>query len=84
LHYSTLKILWRALLKALEVYHVQLFATTHSNECIAAMNSSYKETNQESDNIRLYRIERQENNHQVFEYPPDMIASGIDNNIEMR
>jgi predicted ATP-dependent endonuclease of OLD family len=84
LHYSTLKTLWRALLKALEVYHVQLFAATHSNECIEALASSYNAVNSNSDNIRLYRIEKQVNSHRAFEYPPGMITSGIDGNIEMR
>jgi AAA15 family ATPase/GTPase len=84
LHYSSLKILWKALLKALEVYNVQLFATTHSNECIAALASLYDESINHSDNIRLYRIEKQETSHQVFEYSPEMIASGINSSIEMR
>jgi len=84
LHYSTLKTLWKALLKAIEVYHVQLFVTTHSNECIAALGHSYKEVNQKTDNICLYRIEKQNNGHKAFEYSPEMIISGIDNNIEMR
>jgi AAA15 family ATPase/GTPase len=84
LHYSTLEILWKSLLKALEVYHVQLFAATHSNECIGALASLYETTNKESDNIRLYRIEKQENKHRAFEYSPGMISSGIDSNIEMR
>jgi AAA15 family ATPase/GTPase len=84
LHYSTLKILWKALLKAVEVYQVQLFATTHSNECIGALASSHEDGDIKSDSIRLYRIEKQENRHRAFEYSPEMIASGIDNNIEMR
>jgi AAA15 family ATPase/GTPase len=88
LHYSTLEILWKSLLKALEVYHVQLFATTHSNECISALASSYEVTNRETgkefDNIRLYRIEKKENKHRAFEYPPEMISAGIDSNIELR
>jgi AAA15 family ATPase/GTPase len=84
LHYSTLKILWKSLSKALEVYHVQLFATTHSHECISAMVSSHEMLDKKSDNIRLYRIERQGNKHQAFEYPPEMISTGIDSNIEMR
>lgn len=84
LHYSTLKTLWKALLKAAEVYNVQLFATTHSNECIDALVSSYEESNQESDDIRLYRIEKQDDKHRVFEYSAEMIATGIDNIIEMR
>ncbi|MHB9295925.1 putative ATP/GTP phosphatase [Pillotina sp. SPG140] len=84
LHYSTLKTLWKALLKAVEVYHVQLFATTHSNECIGALASLYDNAPQKSDSIRLYRIERNEGAHRAFEYPSGMIAAGIDSNIEMR
>jgi hypothetical protein len=37
-----------------------------------------------SDAIRLYRIEKQGNKHQAFEYPPEMISAGIDGGIEMR
>jgi predicted ATP-dependent endonuclease of OLD family len=84
LHYSTLEILCNSPLKALAVYHVQLFATTHSNECIGALASLYETTNKESDNIRLYRIEKQENKHRAFEYSPGMISAGIDSSIEMR
>jgi AAA15 family ATPase/GTPase len=84
LHYSALNTLWKALLKASEIYNVQLFATTHSNECIAALNSAYKETYQNDDKIRIFRIEKQENRHTAFEYSSEMIDSGIDNNIEMR
>jgi AAA15 family ATPase/GTPase len=84
LHYSTLKTLWKSLSKALEVYHVQLFATTHSNECISALVASHEMIDKESDNIRLYRIEKQEDKHQAFQYPPEMISAGIDGNIEMR
>jgi AAA15 family ATPase/GTPase len=54
LHYSTLQILWKAILKALDVYHVQLFATTHSNECIGALVSPDL-FDRESQRIRLYR-----------------------------
>jgi AAA15 family ATPase/GTPase len=84
LHYSTLKTLWKLLPKALEVYHVQLFATTHSNECIDALASSHGQIDKKFDNIRLYRIEKQANKHRAFEYTPGMISAGIDSNIEMR
>jgi AAA15 family ATPase/GTPase len=84
LHYSALNTLWKALLKTSEIYNVQLFATTHSNECIAALNSVYKENSNNVDKIRIFRIEKQENRHTAFEYSSEMIDSGIDNNIEMR
>lgn len=84
LHYSTLQTLWKALRKALEVYYVQLFATTHSNECIGALASSCNRVDKKSEHIRLYRIEKQDNKHQAFEYSPEMISAGIDGDIEMR
>jgi AAA15 family ATPase/GTPase len=83
LHYSTLQILWKAILKALDVCQAQLFATTHSNECIGALAASDVIDN-EPERIRLYRIERHEDTHKAFEYPPEMISVGIDSNIEMR
>jgi len=84
LHYSSLTILWKAVLKALEVYNVQLFATTHSNECIAALDHSHKAAKEKADNISLYRIEHYNNSHRAFQYSSNVIAAGIDNNIEMR
>jgi AAA15 family ATPase/GTPase len=81
-HYSSLEILWRAILKTAEFYSVQLFITTHSQECIAALSSVYSKD--QDDNIRLYRIEKKENSHQVFKYSPEMIAAGMESNYEVR
>jgi AAA15 family ATPase/GTPase len=81
-HYSSLEILWRAILKTSELYNVQLFITTHSQECIAALSSVYSEN--QDDNIRLYRIEKGENSHKAFKYSPEMIAAGMESNYEVR
>jgi AAA15 family ATPase/GTPase len=82
LHYSSLEILWLAILKTAELYNVQLFITTHSQECIAALSSVYSRNH--DDNIRLYRIERDENSHRAFKYTPEMIAAGMESNYEVR
>jgi len=82
MHYSTLTILWKALLKALEIYNVQLFVSTHSYECIAALTSLFDTI--EKDTVHLYRIEKNANKHRAFEYEPEIINAGIDNHIEMR
>jgi AAA15 family ATPase/GTPase len=81
-HYSSLEILWRAILKTAELYNVQLFITTHSQECIAALSSVYSKN--QDDNIRLYRIEKTENSHKVFKYSPEMITAGMESNYEVR
>jgi AAA15 family ATPase/GTPase len=82
LHYSSLEILWRAILKTAELYNVQLFITTHSQECIAALSFVYSRI--QDDNIRLYRIEKGENSHRAFKYSPEMIAAGMEANYEVR
>lgn len=82
LHYSSLEILWRAILKTAELYNVQLFITTHSQECIAALSSVYSEN--QNDNIRLYRIEKGKDSHKAFKYSAEMIAAGMESNYEVR
>lgn len=37
LHYSSLKIFWKAILTAAQMFDVQIIATTHSYECIEAL-----------------------------------------------
>lgn len=81
LHYSSLEILWKSLLKVAQAYNVQLFVTTHSNECIKALSTVAM---QHKDEIQLYRIERNKNSHRAFEYPADMIMTCLEENIEMR
>jgi AAA15 family ATPase/GTPase len=81
-HYSSLEILWKAIIKTAELYNVQLFITTHSQECIAALSSVYSKS--KNDDLRLYRIEKNDNAHKVFKYSPEMIAAGMESNYEVR
>jgi AAA15 family ATPase/GTPase len=84
-HYTSLEILWRAIIKTAKIYNVQLFITTHSQECIAALASVYnKNSDDNDDSIRLYRIEKGENVHKVFKYTPDLIAAGMEDHYEVR
>lgn len=41
LHYSVLPDVWRAIYKAAELFNVQVFATTHSHEMIAAAQTAF-------------------------------------------
>ncbi|NJL13996.1 MAG: AAA family ATPase [Microscillaceae bacterium] len=58
LHYTTLKTLWKAILHASEKYKTQIFATTHSDECVSAYSQAYKEFYDSQVNLRLFRIEK--------------------------
>jgi len=77
-HYSSLTTLWKAVVRAAQEFNVQIFATTHSYECIEAFaKSEYPE-------ICLYRIDRTANKHQAFASTAKMLRVGIENDFEVR
>ena len=55
LHHSVMERLWKAIASFARSYNVQLFATTHSYECIGAAYRAFE--SDEDDDLRLYRIE---------------------------
>lgn len=79
-HFSSLKTLWKALLKTSKAFNVQIFATTHSYECIAALT---EETKTEND-VRLFKIEKRNGIHKFLGYSSEMLQSGINNSFEVR
>lgn len=84
-HIGSMSVLWKAILDACKEYNVQLVATTHSYECIEALSAECDGADEQSDNVRLFRIERQENGtHRVFKYSKDLIEGSVENGIEVR
>ncbi len=67
LHYETLEIIWKTIFKVAKKYNVQIFATTHSYECITAFQKAFEFDLQPQapDEIRLFRIEKQTDKHIV-------------------
>ncbi|MHC4216241.1 MAG: AAA family ATPase, partial [Planctomycetota bacterium] len=59
------------------------FATTHSNECIRAFNRSV-EINLFGSEVKLFRIEREDENFRVVEYSKDVLAESLDSKWEVR
>lgn len=88
LHYTTLSIFWKAILKTAADNNVQLFITTHSYECIEAMAKVHKESSPDTlkdDFINLFRIDRDsEGQHQAFQYETDTLIAGIEKDFEVR
>ena len=83
LHYSMLHKLWQAVFSWSHELNVQVFTTTHSNECIKAFNASIDPTLFESE-ARLFRIEREDENFRVVEYSNKNLAESIESNWEVR
>ena len=56
IHHSVMEKVWRAIGAFARNYDVQLFATTHSYECIGAAYRAFE--SDEEDELRLFRIQR--------------------------
>jgi hypothetical protein len=57
LHWRVQQELWAALARVAQVFEVQIFATTHSRDCIGGFVSASKESGIED--AKLYRLERE-------------------------
>lgn len=88
LHYSALTHLWKAVLATLkERPDLQLFATTHSNECVRALDAVLKEEygeDLENAPACLIRIERQGEAHRAVYYEPDVLDATLTMRVEYR
>ena len=76
IHYSAHKSVWKALTQFSEQFNVQLFATTHSYECIVAANDAF--TEMESAELHLHRLYRRDERVKVQTYT----KAALDTNIE--
>jgi AAA15 family ATPase/GTPase len=81
LHYSTLTRVWRAIAQAARDFDVQIFATTHSWECILAAHQAFK-GNDISD-FRLHRLEKVKDEIKAITYDHNAIDTSIEMNWEM-
>lgn len=86
-HYSSLSVLWKAVLRMAFESNVQLFIVTHSYECIEAFVNAYQEIKSEleEDFISLFRIEHNhKGEHKSFQYKADTLFAGVEKEFEVR
>jgi AAA15 family ATPase/GTPase len=83
IHYSKQKDFWINIIKICKELNVQLFATTHSKECLEAFVEASKEINSEND-IRL--IELKDYNSKIYSntLKYESIIASLDSNVELR
>ena len=79
LHHSVLPDVWRVVGRAAERSNVQMFATTHSFECIEAAYEALGE-----DGFRLHRLEAGESGVRCVTYAPDEVETAIRHTMELR
>ena len=79
IHHSVLAEVWVAIDKAAKQFNTQIFATTHSFECVSAAHESLCE-----DDFRLHRLEAGDDGNRCVTYDPETITAALDFNLEVR
>jgi AAA15 family ATPase/GTPase len=84
LHYSAQEILWNVIFKSAKKFNVQIFASTHSLECIKAFSSICSNQSPKEIDTKLYRIEKRDDNIKAIDYDEEVLAATLDSGWEMR
>jgi len=82
---SSLDVMWKAILISAKEFDVQIFATSHSLECIRSMGTiAGQRLEHLEDDIRIYRIEKQKQNFEAIGFNINDIKVAIDKEWDLR
>lgn len=79
IHHSALVNMWRVVDEAAKQFRVQIFATTHSFECVTAAHKSLS-----AERFRLHRLEVSDEESRCITYEPESIDSAVRHDLEVR
>lgn len=83
IHYSVLPKVWEAIKSAARAYNVQVFATTHSYECVQAAHEVFSQDDEYD--FQLLRLERsREKRVQAISYDKTTLEAAIESGFEVR
>lgn len=83
LHYSVLKDVWEGIAEAAKVFNVQVFATTHSLECIRAAHEAFAQSN--AYDFRYHRLDRTNaGDIRVVSYNEEVLEAAVEADSEVR
>ena len=79
IHHSILPDVWPVVDEAARQFRTQIFATTHSLECVTAAHESLS-----TDRFCLHRLEVADGTSRCVTYEPDSIRAAIQHGLEVR
>ncbi len=82
IHHSALKGFWKMMLEAAEKHNVQVFATTHSFDCVRAFARAAAE-NKDAEGV-LVRLDKKNGQLRTVEYSQKHLEIAADQDIEVR
>ncbi|MEC4880602.1 MAG: AAA family ATPase [Scytonema sp. PMC 1070.18] len=83
LYYETQTDMWSFVFSVAKQLNVQVFATTHSWDCIAAFAEACAQSEDNSSG-KLFRLSRRDKSIRVVEYTPDELSIAVRQSIEVR
>ena len=82
IHYSLLPSMWRSAALATEKYHSQLWATTHSYDCINAIYEAFSDF---PDALRVHRLDRKPDGVVIVHtFDHEMLGRALERGLEVR
>jgi hypothetical protein len=82
LHYSTLTKVWMAIRKVARQFDTQVFATTHSLECISAAHEAFSHSDEYD--FRLHRLDQRDSTIALTTYDQETLAAALEIGLEVR
>ena len=79
IHHSALPDVWRAIDETAKQFHTQIFATTHSFECIEAAHQALG-----PDGFLLHRLEASDAENRCVTFKPNGISAALRHGLEVR
>ncbi len=83
LHYKALTQMWRVVIETAKRLKVQVFATTHSWDCLAAFHKALREM-EETNLGSVFRLERKNGQIDYVAYTGEELAVAVEHDIEVR
>jgi AAA15 family ATPase/GTPase len=81
LHYSVQEKVWKVIFSLAESLNVQVFATTHSSDCIEAFGSQWDNNKEKA---TMHRIDYKNKQHSVMPYDFSDLDDALSTNTEVR
>ncbi len=82
LHHSVMIDMWRLVVETARRLDIQVFATTHSLDCVNALGSLFSEAPSLADEVILHRIKR--NGTATVPYSPEEVLVAAEHQMEIR
>lgn len=82
LHHSVMTDMWRVLIKTAKRLDIQVFATTHSLDCLRSLAWLYSKEPRICRNVRLHRVDSRRD--RTIVYAPNEIETAAKQHVELR